>query len=96
MRRVALVVGTRGAPVVLWFAEAVWMVFALAHVLQDQSRSMWTRAVMCKGLSQSCGEQGLLTGTARLFGDPKAGENLNVWRKVRGWDTFRETGLTML
>lgn len=57
------------------------MVFALEHVLQDQSRSMWTRAVMCKGLSQSCGKQGLPTGTARLFGDPKAGENLRSLEK---------------
>lgn len=37
--------GSRGATMVLWF-EAVWMVFALEHVLQDQSRSMWTQAVM--------------------------------------------------
>lgn len=73
--------GTRGATVVLWFAEAVWMVFPLEHVLQDQSRSMWTRAVMCKGLSQGCGKQRLLTGSARLFGDPKAGENLRSLEK---------------
>lgn len=71
---------------VLWFAEAVWMVFPLEHVLQDQSRSMWTRAVMCKGLSQTCGKQGLLTGTVRMFEDPEAGENL------RNWETSQKLG----
>lgn len=70
MRRVALVIGTRGATMVLWFAEAALDGFSSERVLQDQSRSMWTQAVMCKRLSQSCGKQGLLTGTARLFGDP--------------------------
>lgn len=59
MRRRALVAETRGATMVLWFAEAVWMVFLWnTHTLWDQSRSMWTQAVMCKGLKRELWEAG--------------------------------------
>lgn len=63
--------GTGGAIMVMWFAEAGWMVFPLERAVWDrrnQERVVVigrTLAVTCKGLSRSCRKRGLPTGTAR-------------------------------
>lgn len=56
---------------VMWFAEAGWMVFPPERAVWDRRAQEQvvvigrTRAAMCKRLGRSCGKWGLPTGTAR-------------------------------